>query len=303
MKIQFRKRSQIKMEMLGIVSTGNDSGREFLIIREGSRQSIVLLGFLISTVWTLIMTLIPVVTNVGPTDYYANQNNWFTGSDIIRFIEPIFGLPFNFFLFLGSGVLGGDVRQLKNSCLVALFILGGAIYVQGASTHGAAAMFKNALGTLNLDDDGIQNLHYYMRTVWEHEVGHYLYATGYAIMNVCQCWAYRHEKAEPAMRSYYFKMLIVFASVMYGFLVAGVAIEFPSGCIVAIVFIVVYGFIYLGGYIFFQSSYNHDESITCFGGVPVVHFFALGYVVAFIIIIIWVATVGGLKSRDQAGVA
>ena len=69
------------------------------------------------------------------------------------------------------------------------FIVGASIYGQGAGFHSASNTFKNALETIPQDDD-IEDLYYYMRTVWEHDVSHYLYATGAVIMNAAQLYSY-----------------------------------------------------------------------------------------------------------------
>ena len=57
-----------------------------------SREVVCLLALIfISNLWLLIMTSIPVAVNIPPDDYYNNHPGWYTGNDVMRFLEPIFG--------------------------------------------------------------------------------------------------------------------------------------------------------------------------------------------------------------------
>ena len=64
----------------------------------------ILLYFLIANIWTFVLTSIPVLTNTGPDNYYAHHPDWYTGDDVIRFIEPVGGLLINFFILYRSGI-------------------------------------------------------------------------------------------------------------------------------------------------------------------------------------------------------
>lgn len=57
-----------------------------------SRELICLLSLILfSNLWVLVMTALPVAANIGPDNYYAGHPGWYTGDDVIRFIEPVFG--------------------------------------------------------------------------------------------------------------------------------------------------------------------------------------------------------------------
>jgi len=57
-----------------------------------SRELVCLLSLILfSNIWVLVMTVLPVAVDVGPNNYYPGHPGWYTGDDVIRFIEPIIG--------------------------------------------------------------------------------------------------------------------------------------------------------------------------------------------------------------------
>ena len=57
-----------------------------------TRELICLLSIILfSNIWVLIFTAIPVVANVQPDNYYSRHNGWYTGNDVMRFLEPVIG--------------------------------------------------------------------------------------------------------------------------------------------------------------------------------------------------------------------
>ena len=116
------------------------------------------------------------------------------------------------------------------TCIV-MWALGAALYEQGAGFHSASCMFKNALETFpkSAHDDFYDDLFYYMRTFWQHIVGHYLYATGYATMSCCYAYAYRDHVTPTGGLDKKTIILMISASLLYALLITGVAADFPSG--------------------------------------------------------------------------
>jgi hypothetical protein len=66
-----------------------------------------------------------------------------------------------------------------------------------------------------------------MRDLWEHIVAHYMYAFGGMIMSWAQLFAFRRQVHGPL--TFGTKVVFMFGSLIYGLLLAGIAIEFPDG--------------------------------------------------------------------------
>lgn len=264
----------------------------------------ILFIILFTVSWTLALTFVPVFVTLPPDNYYAHHPNWFSGNDFMRFVEPVGGLPLNFLVFYKSGIFR-HMNAHENVLCLFIFLFGAALYEQGSGYHSAANMFKNALETIMTDDDTApnsreyENLYYYMRTVWQHIVAHYIYAAGYAIMNFAQVYAYRDVKAPQLGLTRNGKILLTLSSLAYGVLIAGVAINFPSGLIVGLLYTVLYGICGIGGYIYIQYRIVGDKSIIGFGNRPVVHHFFFGNLWGFCLIIAWIGYTGGLVTRSQ----
>lgn len=188
-------------------------------------------------------------------------------------IEPIGGTIFQIFLFVASNVF---LDIPKNWKVIFLFGFGLGVMNQGGGFHSASNMFKNDLETvMNFhNDDVIQNLHYYMRVVWEHEVSHYLYASGYAVIAFCLLWSYRnhvgidYDGEEPPHIDLDDDNIVVlqlnplslsacyFSAVIYAFLITAIAADFPSGIIVGLCYSFLYGICGIFGVLLFDMYYH-----------------------------------------------
>ena len=131
---------------------------------------------------------------------------------------------------------------------------------------------------------------------------------GGVIMAAAQAYAYKDHYLASSIRFSPFrvKLFIAFSSSLYALLLAGVAIDFPSGLIVGLVFCIIYGFGLVGSYLYrthFKAGIQHNGIIintSTLGSRPILHYFLLSYLLAVIIMILWIITVGGVKSRSQA---
>jgi len=255
---------------------------------------------LAANTWTLLMTGIPVLLTVQPTTYYTNHDGWYTGSDMMRFIEPVGGLLVNFAVLKQSRIFDKplDGQQLA---IVYVFLFGATIYLQGSAFHAAANMFKNALESYPYyNDRTLGDLHYYMRTVWEHGVGHYLYATGLAIIISCYTYSFR-DLISVTPQDRMERCLSISSAIVFAVLVAGVSIDFPSGTIVGLIYVVLFGYGLVGSYLLYQYRYNTaaHNALKVYGSHPVLHYLLLGCSLALVIIVTWIACVGGFKSRSE----
>lgn len=90
--------------------------------------------------------------------------------------------------------------------------------------------------------------------------------------------------------------LLTLAALVYGVTIALVAIDFPSGIIVGLIYLVLYGFCIVGGY-----AVACDGWRVRLGHRPMLHYYILSYAIAVVIIIAWIGLVGGIKSKSEAG--
>ena len=95
-----------------------------------NQYNLIFLSLFSTFIWTLILTAVPVVVDVGPTNYYQGHDNWYTGADVMRFLEPIGGLPLNFWVLLQSGLFQRQSSQF-NTFIIYLFMIAAAICQQG----------------------------------------------------------------------------------------------------------------------------------------------------------------------------
>lgn len=257
---------------------------------------------LVANLWTIVLVAVPVLTQVGPTDYYHSHDHWYTGNDVLRFIEPVGGLLLNFFVFLKSGIFKKSLSIGEIIC-VFTFMFGASLYVQGAAFHSASNMYKNSLEEIRTDrdDDFLNPLEYYTRTVWEHGVSHYIYASGLAIVHLAQAWAYRNVRAPPSGLTALGAFLLCCSSTVFAMLLFAVALQFPSGTIVGFIYLFLYGLCTVGGYHVYLYVYKDEHAaLKQFGHIPVLNHFLAGYIVAFVALILWIIAVGGFKSRVEA---
>ena len=256
----------------------------------------------VTTLWTLFLVSVPVITEVGPDNYYADHPGWYTGNDVMRFIEPVGGLMLNFLIFYKSGIMKPKMTRNEVACVTA-FIFAASLYVQGAGFHSAAITFKNSLERVaddQYDDNEYGPLHFYMRTVWEHGASHYIYAAGYALMQAAQLYAYREVRYPEGSVTVFTKALLAGSGTLLGLLLLGVALQFPSGTIVGFIYLVLYGLFTVGGYHFYLYVYKGERKVlTDFGHLLVLHHFLLGYVLSFCALVLWLIVVGGFKSRSH----
>ena len=206
---------------------------------------------------------------------------------------------------------------MYDAMCIGVFMFGAALYGQGAGFHSASAMYKSALDTIDKDnDDRLDPLMYWIHTVWQHIVAHYIYAVGLCIMQATQAYAYRNCRVpcksvgatdsdgnSSSGLALPDKVLLCFASVVLGLLAFGVCIQFPAGTIVGFIYLILYGFGAIGGYHCYLYFTEKDAAVWQFGNLPVLNYFLLGYSFAFLMLVCWMIAVGGFVSKSQAGLS
>lgn len=119
------------------------------------------------------------------------------------------------------------------------------------------------------------------------------------IMSWVQLFAFRNQVHGPLPTVT--KVVWCIGSVIYGLLLAGVAIEFPQGLIVGLVYTIVIGFICIAMMIFNRKNLPRGGLLTM-GRRMVIQFYLGACVLGLIIIIIWIGKYG-LLNRKAAGIA
>lgn len=137
-----------------------------------------------------------------------------------------------------------------------------------------------------------------MQTLWEHYIAHYLYAGGAMIMSWVQMFAFRNQIHGPLPKST--RIIFSIGIVLYSLLLAGVAIEFPKGLIVGLVYTIVIGLICVSMIIFNPHNLPRGGLFTM-GRRMVLQFYLAACVIGLAIIIIWIA-IFGMVNRKASGV-
>jgi hypothetical protein len=273
-----------------------------------------------TTLWTLLLTFIPVLVDIeSGTDEMYTERGWYSAADILRIVEPVGGMPLAMGIMLGSGFL----KRPNAPIILLVFTFGGTLYVQGAAFHSASVMFKHAVelyDELYGGNSYITDILYWMRTVWEHIISHYVYAIGYAIFAACIAYVFRDHELETVnaggnagVSTGKLKVALLLAAGLYGILLSGVAIDFPSGCIVGIIYLLLYGFGWIGFLLHRAGTFSLLQGQQAETGThtewvltrimhkrPVLFYYFLSHAIALGIIIIWIIAAGGFYSRSEA---
>lgn len=277
---------------------------ESLTRHQQHRLTRILLLFAASHLVTLVLTVIPVVADLPAID----QRGWYVGEDIIRLVEPLVILSLSFWIMWESPVC--QTRSQDAFVSWMLFMFASSVYQQGAGFHSAAALFKKPVAQFNRAHPEavtaypeLNEIYSWIRDYWEHVVSHYMYAAGGIAVSFLQCYVYRKEESfgEPG---HWFalnkKQLVLFVVnvILYGLIVGAVAINFPSGSIVALILCIAYGFGILGTYSFRRCK---KQGQFVLASLPIVHQFVLAYAVGLLVVIGWMSR-HGLSNRLDAGV-
>ncbi|CAG8472672.1 16189_t:CDS:2 [Funneliformis mosseae] len=249
-------------------------GKVSLSERSHDRRIIILLS--ITPIWTLLFTVTPVLIN-------------FHGvvADLYRILEPMVSLPLHYFIMITSEVFIDPTQEgrkflfglTERSLLNIWFLVGAAIYAQGCGMHSTAiAIVNDLLPNQEIDEVAI---------------GYYSYATGYLIMTWAQLFAYRRQKHD-GLDSLKGIIWWILGGILFGILYASVAIEFPRGPLLVIIYVLVIG-IPLSIFLF------NSKVMFSKGRRLVLQSYLIGYATTLVIVLIWVAAVGGFKDRKSVG--
>jgi hypothetical protein len=79
-----------------------------------------------------------------------------------------------------------------------------------------------------------------------------------------------------------------------------VSIDFPSGLIVGLLLLALFFFGCVGGHLYKLHRDGDERALKVLGARPILQYFLLSGLIALFVIIMWMAVVGGVKSRSEA---
>ena len=94
--------------------------------------------FLASSLWTLLLTALPVLAGDALGDYGSPAPGYFGGADVARLLEPLVSLPLSLAVLARAGAF-----EPGRALAAAAWAVFTAIGVQGAALHSAAVMIKH----------------------------------------------------------------------------------------------------------------------------------------------------------------
>jgi hypothetical protein len=272
-----------------------------------TRPHFILALLLVSNVWAGVMTTIPVFAKKSRLGDFGPMPTWFTGGDIFRFVEPMVSLSLHVFILIETGIFAAYLRPATaKSATIQLCIFGFfcALYQQGAGYHSASNMFKHPVEyyiqqnqTACARDPKLEDIYLWMQTTWEHYISHYWYAFGNVGMAMVWAWVCRDLYLPHGLSPSRDRALYVAATISYGIVIGAVAINFPYGSVVCSALCVVYG-----GFILGPALYQRGDMFS-WGKRFMLQYFFFSHMLALFICVIWIAAVGGLSNRSQAGLS
>ncbi|KAI8148351.1 hypothetical protein BJV82DRAFT_663731 [Fennellomyces sp. T-0311] len=201
--------------------------------------------------WLLLFTplLILIFTAVPATADLPAVDSMTTGDAIWRLIDPVITVPPNLFIMFCADTTRYHYGWTSTLIWLVWSIACG-IYVQGHGVHLAAALFKHPVQDFILKHNDLlasnpvlleelDGIYSYMRNLWEHDIAHYMYAFGAALMSWTQIAAFCDQVHGPL--SVPIKVIFCIASLVYGLLIGAIAIDFPAGTIVGLVYTLALG--------------------------------------------------------------
>ncbi|KAL2919728.1 hypothetical protein HK105_200642 [Polyrhizophydium stewartii] len=270
-----------------------------------AQQSPVYLGGLLlgSNLVTLVFTVFPVLVTLPDID----KRGWYVGDDVVRLLEPIVSLPFQLLILLESRIFTQRPMSSASRTALIAFLVSAAIYQQGAGFHSASNMFKHAVQTAIAEGTAgtpqyqlLLDIKSWIRDTWEHLISHYMYAVGGILISFVNAYAFSdyvvHDSLSRVRSSGGFRAVWIANTLVYGLIIGSVAIEFPKGSIVALALVVVYGFGVIGSFLYRREALGPRS----FGRLPVLQSYFWSYVIALVIIAVWVGKNKGFASRNES---
>ena len=170
----------------------------------------------------------------------------------------------------------------------------------GAGFHSASNMLKNAFETLLTTSAPatypiIKEIYIWTRDTWEHLISHYLYAAGGILLAGLYAVLFSRFIIKDGIKDFWTRVMWIIAAIEYGVIIGAVAVQFPSGSIVAFCLIGLWGYLACGLMLWNSGGL---KAFTVFGYCTVLQYFIAAYSVALVIVVVWVG-ISGFTSKNQ----
>lgn len=258
----------------------------FLIptVHPPSRPRLVLLSCLSSTFFLLFL-LLPVVI---PDEHTQFDFPRFGLNDLLRILDPFANYPILYLLF-------NSARPAPSRALTTLFALSSVLFIVGSTAHTMSALLKHSIEQIKLAEGAstipaVEEAYDYARNVWEHIVGHYMYAAGIFFVSVLVVIV--HFRASYPPVSILRGWMLVYSGTLSGILYALVSTQLPYAPLIGIA---VFGPV--AATIVFFLWKEGDLGIHRCATRPIPQIYAWSTTLAFILTIVWTA-IKGIKGRN-----
>jgi hypothetical protein len=254
------------------------------IVHPPSRPKLVLLSCLSSTFF-LIFIALPVVI---PDDRTQIDFPRFGLNDLLRILDPFINFPILYLLFTSA-------RPAPSNTMMILFALSSVLFIFGSTAHTMSAMIKHSIEQIMVAEGAseipaVGAAYDYTRNVWEHIIGHYMYAAGIFFASVLIVVV--HFRASYPPTSILRGWMLIYSGILSGLLYALVSTQLPYAPLIGIgvfglVTVVITFFLWKEG----------DVGIRRCATRPIPQIYALSTALALILTIVWTA-IKGIKGRN-----
>jgi hypothetical protein len=209
-------------------------------------------------------------------------------NDLLRTLDPFINFPIIYLIFVSS-------RPAASMLVSFLFAISTAIYITGSVAHTTSAMFKHSVEEIQnslapTTVASVTETYDYIRNVWEHIVGHYLYAGGMLCL-LALTIAVHYHATYPAL-SLFQGWMMVYSATLSGLLYALVATQLPYAPLIGIV---IYGGVCAAlGFLMWKEG---ELGLRRWASRPVPQLYFMATGLACVITIVWTA-VKGIKGRN-----
>ena len=249
-----------------------------------SRPKIVLLSCLSSTLFLLLL-LLPVVI---PEDRTQIDFPRFGLDDLLRILDPFINYPILYLLF-------DSARPAPSRTLTVLFALSSVLYIFGSTAHTMSALLKHSIEQIRVSQGAsmipaVEEAYDYTRNIWEHIIGHYMYAAGVFFASVLIVIV--HFRASYPPVSIFRGWMLAYSGTLSGILYALVSTQLPYAPLIGIA---IFGSVTttLTFFLWKEGDLGRGRCATR----PIPQIYAWSATLALVLTIVWTG-IKGIKGRN-----